>query len=144
MLDLSLSTFRSAAQGRLWSEVHTSHAPGRPGDYIVHGSALRFHHNHCSCFLAYKMCVSYMYGAKSPDGSKVHRSLKTASSLWNLLHVTLLGPIIWKVCLDIWKILWNLLEVTWHRPYFQNCISLSSNILHTTQIKLPKFLKSMP
>jgi len=38
----------------------------------------------------------------------------------------------------------NLLEVTWHRSCFQNCTPSSSNILHTTQIKLPKFLNSMP
>jgi hypothetical protein len=49
---------------------------------------------------------------KAPDNSDVHRSLQNCgSSVWNLLHVTLLVPKIWTCpqilgrCLDPWPVL---------------------------------------
>jgi hypothetical protein len=42
---------------------------------------------------------------KAKDNSEVQRSLQNSgSSVWNLLHVTLTQPRIWKWLLDFWKI----------------------------------------
>jgi len=54
----------------------------------------------------YKNVYQFTYTKqKALHNSKVHRSLQNCVfSLWNLLHVTLLAPRIWRWRLDFWQI----------------------------------------
>ena len=55
-----------------------------------------FQHNHCSFFLTHKNVYTYQFRwteQKMPHNKQVHKPLQNCrSSVWNLLHVTLLAP----------------------------------------------------
>lgn len=58
--------------------------------------------------LAYKQDLFKCIDQKAPDNIEVHRSVQNiGSSVWNILQVTLLAPIIWSLLLNLLEDLWN-------------------------------------
>jgi hypothetical protein len=84
------------------SGVYQSQASGWPNNYILYCGTQHFNHSYCSfCLITYQDVYQFTCTEQIvPGDAEVHRLRNCRSTLWNLLHITLLVHGIWRWLLD--------------------------------------------